>query len=54
MRRWIALRDGCRYVAVTGMHPDKSGNVVFRWLDIAFTQMYIRNDVDALKAAMKS
>jgi N-acetylglucosaminyldiphosphoundecaprenol N-acetyl-beta-D-mannosaminyltransferase len=20
MRRWIALRDGCRYVAVTGMH----------------------------------
>jgi ABC-type transport system substrate-binding protein len=36
---------------LVGMHPDKSGNVVFRWLDIAFTQMYIRNDVDALKAA---
>ena len=37
---------------LVGMHPDKTGNVVFRWLDIAFTQMYIRNDVDALKASL--
>jgi len=39
---------------LTGMAANKAGNVIFRWLDIAFTQMYIRNDVDALKAAMKS
>jgi oligopeptide transport system substrate-binding protein len=38
---------------LVGMHPDKVGNVVFRWLDIAYTQMYIRNDVDALKASLK-
>ena len=36
---------------LVGMHPDKFGNVVFRWLDIAYTQMYIHKDVDALKAA---
>jgi hypothetical protein len=35
---------------LTGMHPDKTGNVVFRWLDIARFQMYVRNDVDALMA----
>lgn len=34
---------------ITGMHPDKTGNVVFRWLDIARFQMYIRADVDQLK-----
>jgi ABC-type transport system substrate-binding protein len=31
---------------VTGMHPDKTGNVIYRWLDIALYQMYIRNDVE--------
>ena len=31
---------------LTGMHPDKTGNVIFRWLDIARYQMYIRNDVE--------
>jgi len=35
---------------LVGMHPDRNGNVVYRWLDIAFSQMYIRNDVDDLKA----
>jgi len=35
---------------LVGMHPDKFGNVVFRWLDIAYTQMYIHADVDELKA----
>jgi len=39
---------------LTGMHANKEGNVVFRWLDISYTQMYIRNDVDALKASYKS
>jgi ABC-type transport system substrate-binding protein len=38
---------------LVGMHPNKAGNVIYRWLDIAFTQMYIRNDVDALKASFK-
>jgi oligopeptide transport system substrate-binding protein len=38
---------------LVGMHPNKDGNVIFRWLDIAFTQMYIRNDVDTLKASYK-
>jgi ABC-type transport system substrate-binding protein len=38
---------------LTGFHPDKFGNVVYRWLDIAFSQGYIRNDVDALKAQYK-
>jgi oligopeptide transport system substrate-binding protein len=38
---------------LVGMHPNKAGNVIFRWLDIAYTQMYIRNDVDALKASFK-
>ena len=39
-------------VAVAGRYgiPDKTGNVVYRWLDIARFQMYIRNDVDDLKA----
>lgn len=36
---------------VVGMHPDNTGNVVFRWLDIARFQMYIRNDVEQLKAS---
>ena len=31
---------------LTGFPPDKSGNVVFRYLDIARFQMYLRNDVD--------
>lgn len=31
---------------LTGFKPDKTGNVVFRYLDIARFQMYIRNDVD--------
>ena len=35
---------------LVGMAPNKEGNVVFRWLDIARFQMYIRNDVDDLKA----
>ena len=36
---------------VVGMHPDSTGNVVFRWLDISRFQMYIRNDVDKLMAS---
>jgi ABC-type transport system substrate-binding protein len=31
---------------LTGFQPDKSGNVVFRYLDISRFQMYIRADVD--------
>ena len=31
---------------LTGFAPDASGNVVFRYLDIARFQMYIRSDVD--------
>lgn len=31
---------------LVGMKPNKEGNVVYRWLDIARYQMYIRNDVD--------
>ncbi len=38
---------------VTGFHPDQFGNVVYRWLDIAFSQGYIRADVDELKAQYK-
>jgi ABC-type transport system substrate-binding protein len=34
---------------LTGMAADKFGNVVYRWLDIAYTQMYITKDVDELK-----
>ncbi len=34
---------------LVGMHPDNTGNVVFRWLDISRFQMYMRNDVDQLK-----
>lgn len=34
---------------IVGMHPDKTGNVVYRWLDIARFQMYVRDDVDQLK-----
>jgi len=34
---------------LVGMAPDKNGNVVFRWLDIARFQMYIHKDVDQLK-----
>jgi oligopeptide transport system substrate-binding protein len=33
------------YPYLTGFAPDKNGNVVFRYLDIARFQMYIRNDV---------
>jgi len=32
-----------------GMAPNREGNVVFRWLDIARFQMYIHEDVDDLK-----
>lgn len=38
---------------VTGIHGDKTGNVVYRWLDISSYQMYIHKDVDALKAQFK-
>jgi len=38
---------------LVGIHPDKTGNVVFRWLDISQFQMYIHKDVDALKAQYK-
>jgi len=34
---------------IVGMAPDKTGNVVFRWLDIARFQMYVHKDVDQLK-----
>ena len=34
---------------LTGMAPDKTGNVIFRWLDIARYQMYIRNDVEEFR-----
>lgn len=34
------------YPYLTGFEPDKNGNVVFRYLDIARFQMYMRNDVD--------
>jgi len=39
---------------LVGIHPDKTGNVVFRWLDISQFQMYIHKDVDALKAQYKN
>lgn len=35
---------------LVGMHPDRNGNVVFRWLDIAAFQMYIHKDVDQMMA----
>jgi ABC-type transport system substrate-binding protein len=35
---------------VVGMHPDNSGNIVYRYLDIARFQMYIHKDIEALKA----
>jgi ABC-type transport system substrate-binding protein len=35
---------------VVGMHPDSSGNVVYRYLDIARFQMYIHKDIEAMKA----
>jgi ABC-type transport system substrate-binding protein len=38
---------------LVGMHPDKTGNVVYRWLDISGFQMYISKDVDELKAKYK-
>jgi len=34
---------------IVGMHPDKNGNVVFRYLDIARFQMYIHKDIEAMK-----
>lgn len=34
---------------LVGMAPDRNGNVVFRWLDIAAFQMYIHKDVDEMK-----
>jgi oligopeptide transport system substrate-binding protein len=34
--------------------PDKTGNTVYRWLDITQFQMYISKDVDALKAQYKN
>ncbi len=33
------------YPYLTGFEPDKTGNTVFRYLDISRFQMYIRNDV---------
>ena len=36
---------------IVGMAPDKTGNSVFRWLDISRFQMYIHKDVDEMKAA---
>ena len=36
---------------LVGMAPDKTGNSVFRWLDISRFQMYIHKDVDEMKAA---
>jgi ABC-type transport system substrate-binding protein len=39
---------------VKGIHPDKTGNVVYRWLDISQFQMYISADVDDLKAQYKN
>jgi ABC-type transport system substrate-binding protein len=38
---------------ITGIHADKTGNVVYRWLDIAQFQMYIHKDVDQLKEQYK-
>jgi ABC-type transport system substrate-binding protein len=37
------------YPWIVGMNPDKTGNVVYRYLDIARFQMYIHKDVDTLK-----
>jgi oligopeptide transport system substrate-binding protein len=34
------------YPYLTGFEPDTKGNVVFRYLDIARFQMYLRNDVE--------
>jgi oligopeptide transport system substrate-binding protein len=34
---------------IVGMHPDKSGNVVYRYLDISRFQMYVHKDVDEMK-----
>jgi oligopeptide transport system substrate-binding protein len=39
---------------LVGLHADKTGNVVFRWLDITQFQMYISKDVDTLKAQFKN
>ena len=39
---------------IVGIHPDKTGNVVYRWLDISQFQMYINKDVDTLKAQYKN
>ncbi len=36
---------------LTGIPADKSGNVVWRWLDLSRFQAYIRNDVDQLRPA---
>lgn len=36
---------------LTGFPPDKSGNVVFRYLDISRFQMYIRDDVDEWRSS---
>jgi ABC-type transport system substrate-binding protein len=38
---------------IVGMHPDKTGNVVYRWLDIAQFQMYIRKDIEQLREQFK-
>lgn len=38
---------------ITGMAADKTGNVVYRWLDLSMFQMYVRKDVDDLKAQYK-
>jgi hypothetical protein len=33
-----------------GIAPDRTGNQVFRWLDISRFQMYIHQNVEELKA----
>ncbi|MDQ3133130.1 MAG: peptide ABC transporter substrate-binding protein [Acidobacteriota bacterium] len=38
---------------LTGFVPDKTGNTVFRYLDISRFQMYIRNDVDQWRESEK-
>lgn len=38
---------------LVGIHPDKTGNTVYRWLDISQFQMYISKDVDTLMAQYK-
>ena len=36
---------------IVGMAPDRTGNEVFRWLDISRFQMYVHKDVDEMMSA---